>query len=243
MEETLQKEKLNATQKAMLDYFNTHDVKYVAEDAVFKNLNTGETYKGKADISAMLHYMYHVAFNAKPEVINFIITDDKALLEGNFRGKHIGDFAGIAATNREVNVPISVSYDLKDGLIREARIYMLADVLSQQLGVSGQGFSQKTSFVVRDIFRLKFGHFREAKELLKEAMDKNMMPPESKNNRVLTDFTGESYRLIFEEGYDHLGDYEISLNSSMHTEEWQNWYERFKPHVESSHREILRQVI
>jgi len=60
---------------------------------------------------------------------------------------------------------------------------------------------------------------------------------------VLTDFTGDAYRLIFEEGFDNLADYEISLSSSMKTEEWQKWYERFKPNVERSHREILKQVL
>ena len=66
--------------------------------------------------------------------------------------------------------------------------------------------------------------------------------PETQQMRVLTDFTGDSYRLIFEEGFDNLADYEVSLSSSMKADEWQQWYEKFKPHVESSHREILRQI-
>jgi hypothetical protein len=45
-----------------------------------------------------------------------------------------------------------------------------------------------------------------------------------------------------EEGFEHLADYELSLSSSMHEEEWKKWYEAFKPHVESSHREILKQI-
>ena len=231
MEETkLQMEALSLAQKNMQDYFQTHDVKYVAEDAVFKHLGTGETYTGKAEIGGMLHYFYHVAFDAKAEIKNFIISEDKAQWDGFFIGKHIGEFAGIQPTNKEVNVPISVSYDLKDGLVKEARIFMLADVLLQQLGATTPTQKQRTNFLVRDIFHLKFGHYRDAKQLLDEAAEKNMMP-EAKQMRILTDFTGDSYRLIFEEGFDHLGDYEISLTSSMKTEECQKWYERFKPHV------------
>ena len=75
-----------------------------------------------------------------------------------------------------------------------------------------------------------------------EAAGKKMLP-EAQQTKVLTDFTGDAYRLIFEEGYEHLSDYELSLTSSMHTEEWQEWYERFKPHVESSHREILKHIM
>lgn len=240
-EMTLQKEALSVTQQNVLAYFNTHDVKYVAEDAVFKNLNTGETHKGRAEIGAMLHYIYHVAFDAKAEIKSYIITEDKAQLEVVIKGRHIGEFAGIPPTNKEVSIPASVSYDLKNGLIQEARIYMLADVLMQQLGVPLSSSKQKTTFLVRDIFQLKFGHFRDAKKLLDEAAEKQMLP-EAQQMRVLTDFTGESYRLIFEEGFDNLADYEVSLTSSMKAEEWQQWYEKFKPHVEKSYREILRQI-
>jgi len=240
MEEmTLQQEGLSLAQRNMLDYFNTLDVKYVAEDAVYKNLNTGEVYTGRAEIAGMLHYIYRVAFDAHAAFENFIITDDKAVAEGYFRGRHTGQFLGIDAINGEVNVPLCVTYNLKDGLIREAHIFMAADVMRQQLGVPGS--RTRTNFVVRDIFKLKFGHFREAKALLDEAAEKKMLP-EAKQARVLTDFTGDSYRLIFEEGFDRLSEYEISLSSSMKTREWQEWYERFKPFVESSHREILRQV-
>jgi len=31
-------------------------------------------------------------------------------------------------------------------------------------------------YIVRDIFQLKFGHFRPAKALLEEALKKDMMP-------------------------------------------------------------------
>ena len=118
----------------------------------------------------------------------------------------------------------------------------LGEVLMQQLGVAASAPALKSAFVVRDIFQLKFGHYREAKKLLDEAAEKRMLP-EAQQMRVLTDFTGDSYRLIFEEGFENLADYEISLGSSMKADEWQEWYERFKPLVEKSHREILRQVV
>lgn len=133
MAETLDNEVLSLTQRNMQDYMQTHDVRYVSEDAVFKNMATGEVHKGRADIEAMLHYMYHVAFDATLEVTNQIVTEDKALLEGFFKGQHIGAFAGVAPTHKEVNVPLCVTYDLEDGLINEARIYMPVNVMLQQL--------------------------------------------------------------------------------------------------------------
>src|SRR3569833_2066923 len=123
MEEvTLQKEALNKTQQNILDYFQTHNVKYVAEDAIFRNMCTGETYKGREEIGGLLHFMYHIAFDAKAESYNYVITEKKAVVEAYFIGWHIGEIAGIKATNKEVDVPLCISYDLVDGLISEARI-------------------------------------------------------------------------------------------------------------------------
>ena len=97
-------------------------------------------------------------------------------------------------------------------------------------------------YIVRDIFQLRFGAFKEAKALLGEAYSKGLLP-DAKSSRVLSDFTGDSYRLVFEEGYDSLADYEKSLEESMGRADWKKWYEKFKQHVSASYREILKQVM
>jgi predicted ester cyclase len=136
MEEMLvQNETLSLTEQNLLAYFETHDVKYVTEDAKFKNLSTGEVHTGRAEIGAMLHFIYHVAFDAKSETKNYFFTENKAVIEGLFKGRHIGEMAGIPATNKEVSVPFCVTYDLENGLIKEARIYMLTSVMMEQLGL------------------------------------------------------------------------------------------------------------
>lgn len=97
-------------------------------------------------------------------------------------------------------------------------------------------------YIVRDIFQLRFGEFKNAKALLDEAYSHGLLP-DAKSSRILSDFTGDSYRLIFEEGYDNLADYEKALADSMNKGEWKKWYDRFKTHVQSSHREILKQIM
>ena len=133
MEEMLEKTVSSTTQQNMQDYVQTHYVKYVDEEGVFKNMATGEEHKGRTEVGALLHYMYHVAFEANAEVTNLVVTENNAVLEALFKGKHIGEIAGIAATNKEVNVPFCVCYDLENGLIKEARIYMPLNLLMQQL--------------------------------------------------------------------------------------------------------------
>lgn len=97
-------------------------------------------------------------------------------------------------------------------------------------------------FIIRDIFQLRFGAYKDARALLDEAYSKGLLP-DAKSARILSDFTGDSYRLIFEEGHDSLTAYEKSLGESMGKKEWKKWYEKFKVHVTGSHREILKQVM
>jgi len=97
-------------------------------------------------------------------------------------------------------------------------------------------------FIVREIFHLQFGRYREAKQLLDEALQKHLLlQPEG--SRILTDFTGEGYRLILELPYQTLADYEADLTMELGESGWRDWYERFKPLVRFSEREIMKQVI
>ena len=99
-----------------------------------------------------------------------------------------------------------------------------------------------TMFIVREIFHLQFGRYRQAKQLLEEAMQKHILlqPPGS---RILTDFTGEGYRLIMELPYSTLASYETDLQKELTEALWQEWFEKFKPLVRFSEREILKQVM
>lgn len=129
----LKKVSLQETEKNFKAYLETHDVEYVAEDAVFINMGTGEETRGREAIGAMLHYIYHVAFDAHAETISYIVTDNRAMVEGYFIGRHIDDFAGMSATNKNVKVPLCVTYELENGLIKSGRVYMLGDVMMRQL--------------------------------------------------------------------------------------------------------------
>jgi predicted ester cyclase len=134
MEETMiQPDLLSTTKKNLEAYFETHDAKYVAEDGVFINLATGERTEGREAVGQLLHHIYHVAFDAHAEVSNKMISTDRAMVEGVIVGKHIGEFAGIAPTQKNIRVPLCVTYNMKDGLISEARIYMMVNVLIDQL--------------------------------------------------------------------------------------------------------------
>jgi hypothetical protein len=96
-------------------------------------------------------------------------------------------------------------------------------------------------YLVRDIFHLKFGHYREVKALLDTAITGKLLPQEP-GSRILTDFTGKAYRLIFEQPVASLADYEQGLQQELSQPDWKGWYDQFKLHVDTSEREILKQI-
>ncbi len=131
---TAQAEEQSLAEKNMAAYFISHDTKYIAEDAIFRTMNNGDETKGREAIGGMLYYLYKVAFDAHAENTNTIVTENDAVWEGTFVGKHIGEFAGMSATGKDISVPLCVVYKLNsEGLIKRANIYMSGDVLMQQL--------------------------------------------------------------------------------------------------------------
>lgn len=96
-------------------------------------------------------------------------------------------------------------------------------------------------YIVREIFHLQFGRYRDAKAMIDEAKQKNLLLQPS-GFRLLTDFTGEGYRLILELPYNSLAEYEADLKKELNGTDWKEWYKKFIEHIEGSHREILKVV-
>ena len=93
--------------------------------------------------------------------------------------------------------------------------------------------------LVRDIFHLKFGKAKDARLLLKEATDIGVKHGFEKI-RALTDLiTGHSYTLILESQWNSLADWESAAKKGTAAEDWQKWYAKFSPLVESASREVL----
>lgn len=112
---------------------NHSDLSMMAEDVVFTNMASGEKHSGPEAVSQMLNFMYHAAFDAHAETKNLIINETNAVFEADFFGKHIGEFAGIPATNKSVKVPLCVVYDIENDKINRARIYFEGPALMAQL--------------------------------------------------------------------------------------------------------------
>jgi steroid delta-isomerase-like uncharacterized protein len=129
---------VESTYKVMRKYWDSEhsDTSMMADDVVFTMMANGDETRTPEGVLQMLHYFYHVAFEATAETTNEIVADGKAMVEGHVVGRHIGEFAGIPATGKEIRVPICVVYDVEDEQIRRARIYFEIPVLLAQLGAA-----------------------------------------------------------------------------------------------------------
>ncbi len=123
---------------ALLGYLEGHDASGLAENAVFTDMSSGQSWRGREEIAGMLDGMYHHLFDARAETKNLIVDDDHAVLEADFIGRHIGEFAGVPATNKEVNVPLAVIYDFRDGQIVAGRVFWTVPVFLAQVGAMPQ---------------------------------------------------------------------------------------------------------
>lgn len=123
------------TQQIMTHYFNSNhaDVSTMAADVVFTIMATGQEHRGREGVLQLLTYFYQIAFAAGAESSNLIFADGQAVWEGHFVGKHIGEFAGIPATHKQVRVPLCVVYDLEHEQIKRGRVYFEMPALLQQL--------------------------------------------------------------------------------------------------------------
>jgi predicted ester cyclase len=129
---------VQTTRETMTRYFDSAhtDVSMMADDVVFTVTATGQEHAGPEGVLAMLNYFYHVAFDAIAETRLTLYGDSSAMIEGTFVGRHIGEFAGVPATHREVRVPLCVVYDLAGDKIKAGRIYFEMPALFKQLGIA-----------------------------------------------------------------------------------------------------------
>ncbi|MFI5181185.1 MAG: NIPSNAP family protein [Thermoanaerobaculia bacterium] len=95
--------------------------------------------------------------------------------------------------------------------------------------------------VIRNVFRIHPDRMKDAKALVPEiqAINKRLGLPAG---RAMTDLTGPSYTLVLEMEQPSLAAWEQALGKVFADPDWQKSYGKFRPMVESGHREIYTVV-
>jgi steroid delta-isomerase-like uncharacterized protein len=96
---------------------------------------TGGVLEGRADIERI----YRVWFNAFADYVfgieDLIIEGDRVALLGRVTGRHSGEFFGVPATGRRIDIPCGFFYRFEDGLIAHERRILDFTGLLVQVGV------------------------------------------------------------------------------------------------------------
>jgi predicted ester cyclase len=105
----------------------------LAADVSFTAMETGEVTHGREAVAHLLAYLHREAFAAAPEVKTLNATPGRVVVVADFAGRHIGEFAGVAPTGREVRVPYVATCEVVGEEIVAIRAYLPLDALLQQL--------------------------------------------------------------------------------------------------------------
>jgi steroid delta-isomerase-like uncharacterized protein len=107
---------------------------YLDDDVTFEIIGTTVTAQGRQAVRDLITSLHTQAFDATVKVRTLVADEGEAVLEAEFIGTHTGDFLGMAATGKPVNVPYCVVYDVPADKITALRVYMPMEMFSRQLG-------------------------------------------------------------------------------------------------------------
>ncbi len=96
--------------------------------------------------------------------------------------------------------------------------------------------------LVRNSFQLKFGKAKDAKAVVKDGLTA-LTALGLIENRAYIDLTGPFYTLVLENTWDDMAAFERALADMGANKQWQEWYSKLLPLVESGHREIYSVIV
>jgi steroid delta-isomerase-like uncharacterized protein len=106
---------------------------YYTQDVTWTTVGADQELQGSQPVRDFLVWMHTQAFDARPKLKSLVVGDGQAALEADFVGTHTGEFLGLPATGKSVQVPYCVVYDLRDDKITALRAYIPMDLFIQQL--------------------------------------------------------------------------------------------------------------
>jgi predicted ester cyclase len=111
---------------------------FFADGITFTVMGAGQVVKGRVEVEQFIRYFHEQAFDAQPVVKRTYFEDGHAAAEFEFVGTHIGEFMGLAASRRHVDLPYVATYDLDGTKITALRLYMAMDQLMRLIGAGAE---------------------------------------------------------------------------------------------------------
>lgn len=106
---------------------------YLADDVTLTFMGADMRVEGREGVQQFIDLAHQHAFETDIQVRNAAYGENTAILEAEFIGKHIGEFQGVPASGKQVDVPYAAAYELDGEKIKELRLYFPLDLLMSQI--------------------------------------------------------------------------------------------------------------
>lgn len=120
----------------------------LADDAVWTNLPTGDTFHGPAEFRRNYEQWATAFPDGRCEDVHVIGSDDYAVVEFIGRGTNTGPLATpqgeVPATGHKVEIPFCDVHRIEDGKITNGRSYFDMATMMRQLGLLPEAAAQAT---------------------------------------------------------------------------------------------------
>lgn len=107
----------------------------LTEDCVFDDRTLGQVFHGREGAGRYYRMWWDAFGQTVQSERRHIPAPDQCIVEVRFQGRHVGPFLGIAPTGKQIDLPIAIFIDLKDGLMSGERFYWDLATLLRQLGL------------------------------------------------------------------------------------------------------------
>ncbi len=129
---------IDATRATMEAYFQaladrSDYGRFFTPDVSFRMMGTDQAAEGAEVVEALIRFLHEQAFDASPVVRSLVVSPARAAAEFAFLGRHTGEFGGVPASGRQVDVPYAVVYDVEGDRIRALRVYLSLELLLAQI--------------------------------------------------------------------------------------------------------------
>jgi steroid delta-isomerase-like uncharacterized protein len=107
----------------------------LCDDPIYKVMATSATFKGREQVAQFYTGLFEGVPDAMFELINVFVGEEGVVEESILRGTQRGILFGIAATGREIALPLTIVFPILKRQIMGERLYFDLATLARQLGV------------------------------------------------------------------------------------------------------------
>ena len=104
-------------------------------EPIYQIMATQEKYQGKEEVAKFYRTLFEGVPEAQFELINVFVGEEGVVEESILHGHHRGALFGLAATGREIALPLTIVFPMRNGEILGEHLYFDLLTLARQLGV------------------------------------------------------------------------------------------------------------